>query len=244
MGVVSVERVLPDGTTASNADAGSQTGATKTGGASTIVTQTGDPVEGFPTFAAVNILNGDSRPNVLTGLYEQRVLISNLNASTIDAVRVIIRGLPAGVKVANAAGIIDGNPFIQYNQPLAPGQEVSLVIEYLSPNSNVIPIAGSFLPEAVAILPPLNPAGQIINDATTARLNDGRLSVSFNSLNARNYYVQFSDDGQTWTTVLSPIEGTGRRIIWLDNGPPKTPSDTVGGVQRMYRVILADIVIP
>jgi hypothetical protein len=244
VGAVIVERVLPDGTTMTDGDASAQTGATKTGGESTISTETGEPVEGFPTFAVVNFLDAGSLPNVLTGLYEQRVTISNLNASTIDAVRVIIRGLQEGVKVANAVGVVAGDPFIQYNFPLAPGQAVTLVIEYQSPNSGVVPIAASFLPEATPVLAPLNPIGQIIDNVTTARLNDDRLSIAFNSLAARTYFVQYSDNGLDWITVLSPIDGTGRRIIWVDNGPPKTLSDTIGGVQRLYRVVLEDVVSP
>jgi len=241
---VDVERVLPDGTTDTNTDAGGLRGATKTGGVSTIRTAIGEPVTDFPTFAITDTLDASSRPNVLTGLYEQRVVISNTNGSTIDAVRVIIRGLPAGVTVFNAVGEIDGQPYIQYNLPLADGESVSLLIEYVSPSPSIIPITSDFLPEVVAAIPEPNPAGQLLKNPTISRLNDGRLALAFDSLSGRTYYVQFSDDaGQNWTTVLAPIDGTGRRIVWVDNGPPKTPSDSLG-IDRTYRVILADLVTP
>ena len=187
-------------------------------------------------------LNTDSRPNVQSGLYEQRVTISNDNNSTIDAVRVSVRDLPAGVVVINAAGTLAGNPFIQYNLPLAPGQSVSLLIEYYSPDPGVI--TTSFLPEATSVLPPLNPTGQIIDEVPVSRLIDNRLAISFTSLENRTYYVQYSEDAINWATSLAPIEGTGRRIIWVDNGPPKTPSDTAGGLNRFYRVLLGDNVSP
>ena len=241
---VDVERVLPDGTTDPNTDTGGLRGATKTGGVSTIRTAIGEPVTDFPTFAITDILDASSRPNVLTGLYEQRVVISNTNGSTIDAVRVIIRGLPAGVTVFNAVGEIDGLPYIQYNLPLADGESVSLLIEYVSPGPSVIPITTDFLPEVVGTLPDPDPAGEILKKLTVSRLNDGRLALAFDSLVGRTYYVQFSEnDGQSWDTVLSPIDGTGRRIVWVDNGAPKTPTDTVG-LNRTYRVILADVVNP
>ena len=105
-------------------DSGDQTGVTKTGGDSTLRTLTDEPVDGYPGFQIVDFLNAASRPNVQSGLYEQRVTISNANSSTIDAVRVSIRDLPAGVVVVNAAGTLNGDPFIQYNLPLAPGQRL------------------------------------------------------------------------------------------------------------------------
>jgi hypothetical protein len=244
VGPVPVERVRPDGTTMTHTDPGDQTGVTKTGGNSTLSTQTNEPVDGYPGFQIVDFLNAGSRPNVQSGLYDQRVTISNDNNSTIDAVRVSIRNLPAGVKVINAAGTLAGNPFIQYNLPLAPGQSVSLLIEYFSPNPAVIPITTSFLPEATSVLPPLNPTGQIIGGVTVSRLIDNRLVISFTSLANRTYYVQYSLDAINWVTSLAPIEGTGRRIIWVDNGPPKTPSDTVGGLNRFYRVVLGNSMSP
>ena len=244
VGPIPVGRVQPDGTTMTHTDSGDQTGVTKTGGDSTLRTGTNEPVDGYPGFQIVDFLDAGSRPNVQSGLYEQRVTISNANSSTIDAVRVSILDLPAGVVVVNAAGTLNGNPFIQYNLPLAPGQSVSLLIEYYSPDPAVIPITTSFLPEVTSVMPPLNPTGQIIDGVTVSRLIDNRLAISFTSLADRTYYVQFSDDGTNWTTSLAPLEGTGRRIVWVDNGPPKTPSDTVDGSVRTYRVVLGDSVDP
>lgn len=243
VGAVGVERVLPDGTTDTNTDGAGLRGATKTGGVSTIRTAIGEPVGDFPTFAALDVPDASSRPNVLTGLYEQHVEISNTNGSTIDAVRVIIRGLPAGVRVANAVGEIDGLPYVQYNRSLADGEKVGLILEYSSPVPGVIPATTDFLPEVVAPLPALDPAGQVVGGVSVTPLTNGNTAIAFASLEGRTYYVQFSDDGQSWTTVLSSIEGTGRRIIWEDNGPPKTWGES-RPVGRTYRVILADVATP
>jgi hypothetical protein len=236
---VGVARVQADGTTATVADAAALTGATKTGGLASIATAIGTPVRDYPGFTVVSTLSDSSRPNSLTGLYEQRVRISNPTGSTIDSVRLRVAGLPAGVTVENAAGYLDGVPYLQYNLPLAAGQVVELVIEYRVPGGGTIPAAPVFLPEVVAPLPPIILTGNQIPDVQVGRTADNRYAVQWLGLSNRTYYVQYSDDGGlTWTTVLSPVIGRGGNYLWLDNGPPKTPTDSNTVPARLYRVYL------
>jgi hypothetical protein len=63
--------------------------------------------------------------------------------------------------------------------------------------------------------------------------------VEFNTISNRLYYVQYapSADSTNWATSLPPLRGTGQRVQWIDNGPPKTVSLPGPGTNRFYRVL-------
>ncbi len=243
VGTVPVERVLVDGTTMINADAAPQTGARKGGDANIVLIDNDTPVTDFPTFEVRTTLTNASLPNTYTGLFEQTVRISNPNNSSIDAVRILIDNLPAGVEVYNAAGTQDGRPFLQYNLPLADGQVVDLVIEFYVPIESKIPTAPTFLPTTATPLAAINPVGTVVNDPADQflirRIPSGQATVEWNTILGRTYWVEYSDDaGMSWETVLAPVAGTGLKVVWLDNGPPKTDADSASRPARSYRVIL------
>ncbi len=134
----------------------------------------------------------------------------------------------------------DGKPFIQYNQPLTPGQVVDLVIEYFVPIESSIPTAPTFLPLVVQPLPSVNPTGTVVTDGFRVQKHpDDRFTVEWFSIIGRTYWVQYSDDsGSTWNTVLAPVTGTGLKMVWLDNGLPKTNQSSELTPNRQYRIIL------
>jgi hypothetical protein len=235
---VPANRVLPDGTVALEADDAVSTGNIKTGGTATIASDQNIPILNYPKFDVVSVLTTGTAANSLTGLYEQVVQIANPTGSTVDAVRIVISNLPSGVQVVNAAGTIGGLPYVLYNLPLAAGQTVNIVIEYYAPSPQFIPTSAVFLPQVVLAIPDPNPVGILITDLDIFRNPARRNTVVFSSLWNRTYYMQFSDDGTNWKTVLSPIIGTGRDYVWIDSGPPKTDSDSVGVIQRYYRLVL------
>jgi hypothetical protein len=240
VGVVTANRVQDDGSVSPLADGAALTGVVKTGGVLTLDTADGSNIPGFPQFTVLTTLSLGSAPNNLTGLYEQRLRIENTTGSTIDAVRVAVGNLPAGVTVANAAGtLVDGRPFLQFNQVLLPGQVAELVVEYKVPGTGSVPTAPAFEVDVVPVIAPLNPAGTILTTGVQVqRLADNRYLLDILTLANRTYYIQYSDDGTTWITVLSPLTGTGGTVSWLDNGPPKSFPDPNTNVQRNYRVIL------
>jgi hypothetical protein len=236
---VTANRVQLDGTTQVVSDAGSQTGVVKTGGLSVVQSQDGTAVANLPAFAILTTLAAGSLPNNQTGLFEQRVSVSNTTGSTIDAVRVYVRNLPAGVLVADAAGTDAGGQFIQYNQPLAAGATVSLVIEYFVPTSSVVPTAATFLPEITAPLPTPNPTGTVVTGVTINRLANNEYILTLPTTQAGlHYFIQYSDDGGvTWLTAIPSLTGTGGKLVWIDNGPPKTDADSATVAARSYRII-------
>lgn len=238
-GLVPANRVQADGTVVTTQDATAQGGVTHgTGGTSVVQAGNDTPVSDLPAFSVVTTLTTGSQPNFLTGLYEQTVRISNPLGNTIEAVRVRVRNLPAGTSLYNAVGVVNGEAFVLYNQPLLAGQSVDLVLEYFVPTRMDLPTAPNLLPESVPPSAPLNPVGTLIGGVQTNRLADGRYLVQFESLASRTYYVQYSSDQLTWKTAMPPLTGTGSRLFWLDSGPPKT--DTAPGTDplRYYRVLL------
>jgi hypothetical protein len=195
------------------------------------------PIAGYPAVTTV-ALTPTSLPSSQTGYFQQIFTISNTTGSTIDAVRVMVSNLPAGVYVANAAGTEGGGQFVLYNQALMPGQVVNLVIEFYVPGPGLIPTAARFTQEVILPMTPPSPVGTILTGVTVSRDFDNRYVLDFLSILGRTYYVQYSDDGVTWKTVFSPLTGNGTRVVWLDNGPPKTDADSSGAAVRFYRVIL------
>ena len=80
-----------------------------------------------------------------------------------------------------------------------------------------------------------DPADQFL----VRRIPSGQATVEWNTLLGRTYWVEYSDDaGMSWETVLAPVAGTGLKVVWLDNGPPKTDADSAARPARSYRVIL------
>jgi hypothetical protein len=59
----------------------------------------------------------------------------------------------------------------------------------------------------------------------------------------RHYFIQYADtpadlmDSATVQTAFPSVTGTGSRVQWIDNGPPKTASPPTNG-SRFYRVLL------
>jgi hypothetical protein len=126
---------------------------------------------------------------------------------------------------------------VQYNRSLAAGASEDLVIEYRAPTSGSIPTAPVFYPTGVAPLlaPVLDRPLQV--NVVVARQLDNRYLLTFGTLSGRHYFIEYSDDGTTWTTAFQPVAGTGGTVNWLDLGPPKTYPDSDTVSIRYYRVL-------
>lgn len=63
--------------------------------------------------------------------------------------------------------------------------------------------------------------------------------VEFPTVLGKQYYIQYAPAPAGFATgqiVFPPVIGTGSRVQWIDNGPPKTISPPVNG-SRFYRVL-------
>jgi hypothetical protein len=243
VGPVTINRVGASGTLSPVSDSGTQSGLVKANGSLlNISTVNQSNIVNLPLFQVITRLTTTSLPNNYSGLYEQIVRISNPTGSSIDAVRIYIGNLPSGAIVANAVGMENGRYYIQYNQKLGAGQSVNLTIEYYVPNVKAMPVAPTF---AVKVVPPMAApvvSGTLLSAVRVTRLSNNRYVLDFASSLGYKYFIQYSDNnGTTWQTAIPTLNGTGGRIIWLDNGPTKTSSDPATVTRRSYRVFKAKL---
>lgn len=175
-----------------------------------------------------------------TGLFYQKVSVTNDCACDRAGVQVYIEGLASEVQVSNATGTTNGVPYVLHGAPLLAGQGVEMVVEYFVPNRRTLP-APRF--HAVAVTTNVPP---VVSEGTEAELlravswQNGTFLVEFQTATDRLYYVQYADPSSpnwVWRTAMPPIQGTGAHVLWLDSGPPKTESVPGGPGGRVYRLI-------
>jgi len=185
---------------------------------------------------SLGLLAGPVTFNPQSGLFEQRVTVTNDTQMAVSAVRVLVDNLSETTTVYNASGTEGGTPFVQYNSMLEPGMSVTFVIEYHDPlriTPNPVLIA-QVAPPAV----PPNPEGEPIRIHRQLMLADGSFMIEFNTTLGGTYYVQYSSDLRSWKTAFPSVTGTGYNLQWIDNGPPKTESFPSREKNRYYRVLL------
>ncbi len=177
------------------------------------------------------------RFNPQTGLFEEVVRILNPSPFTLNAVRVLVNNLAADLRVFNASGASNGVSYAQFNQPIPPGASGDLTIEYYSPRSQVPNPTLTAL--VVGSSAPLVPGNVTVVPVTRQlRLASGDFLLEFNSLAGRIYFVQYSTDLKNWKLAWPSLTGTGNRVQWIDNGPPRTDRVSPTQPHRFYRVVL------
>ncbi|MEK6888922.1 MAG: hypothetical protein AABW80_02325 [Nanoarchaeota archaeon] len=212
-------------------------------GGNPVLTQSCD--FGGPGVRILDTLNTNSVPRAETGWYEQRIEIVNPTSNTFWAVQVSIGNVPNGVVVTNALGFVSGTdypngpePYVIYNYPLSSGQTKTLTIEYYVPPNSLKPTATTFSAKAVSKVPEPNPIGSVLSGVSVTRTVDNHYLLRFASLTGHKYYIQYSNNGLDWFSAIPYLAGTGGYLAWVDNGPPKTISDTASVAVRYYRVII------
>ena len=87
---------------------------------------------------------------------------------------------------------------------------------------------------------PAAPAtGTLVSVTRRLTMVDGVCLLEFNSVSNRIYFVEYSSDMVHWKTAWPSIRGSGNRVQWIDNGPPRTESTPTTATSRCYRVLLA-----
>ena len=170
-----------------------------------------------------------------TALLKQTITVTNNNPLDIPAFRVLLHGLPGDVTVHNAQGASGNVPFLLYNQPLAAGESIDLVVEYFQ-----ITASGGFQPEFQIEL--VDSAGGAFAAAgielnrVASRPNGDKL-LEFVSIVGGVYTIQYSSDGENWINVVPDVTAGSNVTQWVDNGPPKTSSHPSTTGNRFYRVM-------
>ncbi|MEZ5325624.1 MAG: Ig-like domain-containing protein [Verrucomicrobiales bacterium] len=181
---------------------------------------------------------GDPSLNRQTGLFEQTWKITNQAQRAIGATLIEFVALSTGIEVYNASGqTSDGNAVVRHNGPLAAGESAIMIVEYFSRERSI-----PDTPEIRATLDRPTPAALVTGDTNTFSidravvLSDRRILIEFPATPGGLYEVQFSGDGAEWISTTPCIRAVANRVMWIDNGPPKTSSLPVRELQRFYRL--------
>jgi hypothetical protein len=189
----------------------------------------------------VAAINGALVYNPQVSYYERYVTVTNFGQATIVGMRLYPVGLRPGKEfLIYASGTNAGQPYIQFNAPLAPGNSVTFQVEIYSSDNR--PPTNTFRVEVVVATPAVPISG---SDFVIRRiffetvLGVERPVLEFDSVPGRIYAVLYSDDsGATWKTATPLITATTAVVQWMDSGPPKTDIPTAGF--RLYRVLRLD----
>ena len=189
----------------------------------------------------VTVNTPETTLNRQTGLREQSLKIANDTTATVPATRLLIRGLPPGMTVANASSTIANDTWIVLIQrPMTPFSSFELVLEYASNDRQ----PASFTPEItveVVLEPPPDDAPDAAGSFAlerVMRLPEGNLLLEFSSEPGRHYAIEYSDDGTRWRSSPTVVPSAGSRTQWIDRGPPRTTSPPATQSSRFYRVRL------
>ena len=185
--------------------------------------------------SSVTATAGEMTLDFQTALFKQTVTITNNNPLGLPAFRVLINGLPDGVTVYNAQGQSDGRSFLLYNQTLAAGESVDLVVEYFQADAS-----GGFEADfEIELLDAVEVAtsGAGVQLERIDSLPNGDKLLEFLSTPGDSYTIQSSQNGENWFDVLPAVTAGANVTQWVDNGPPKTPSHPSTVNTRLYRVV-------
>ena len=174
--------------------------------------------------------------NPQTGLFQESVRVSNSGSNSIASLRLAVLSLPSDVALYNGSGATNGSPFVEYDQTLAAGANVDLLLEFYRSN-RVEFVATNFEVSPVGLARPTPPSGTIVQLDRDPFLFNGMLVIEFASVPGRTYVVEYSADMRTWSVAVPPVTAAGTRVQWVDAGPPKTASPPGPPGQRFYRVV-------
>lgn len=176
--------------------------------------------------------------NPQTGLFEQRVRISNVGTSTnaFRGVAVFIRGLPGDVRVYNGSGSTN-SPLATHDFPVASGQSVDFVIEYYRASRQ--PFTQPVYSPTVTIPGSSNPNGRIFSIDRAQLVQGNRMLIEFTAEAGKRYLVQYRTNATSaaWQSAHPAVTAGANRVQWFDDGPPKTESPPGPVGNRFYRVI-------
>jgi uncharacterized repeat protein (TIGR01451 family) len=184
----------------------------------------------------VSIVAGAIVFNPQTGLFQQNVQFNNLSGTVAAAVRLGVLNLPAGVQLYNARGTTNGMPYVEYDQPVAAGGNVTFLLEYYESTRQPF-VSTNFDVSVVAAVVVPTPTGTYLQLDTTPFMSEGQLTIEFASVPGHTYVIQYSSDMKTWLTAAPPIVAVNTRTQWVDSGPPETQSPPGTPGQRFYRVV-------
>jgi uncharacterized repeat protein (TIGR01451 family) len=183
--------------------------------------------------------------NPQTGLFEERVTVTNIGLSTVAAVRLYVSGLRSNVFFHNPSGTNNGIPYAQNNSPLNPAQTAVFMLEFYVPDRR--PFTNALAAEGVLPEPKTTSTGTNTGPGMnisrvfvdSRQPGNPRLVIEFSSVRGRVYTILYSDDLTTWKVATPSVTASANVTQWYDDGPPKTESKPLTAGSRYYRVLVA-----
>lgn len=175
------------------------------------------------------------------GLFWERLSVINPGNSNLPCAWITVTGLGRdslgkNIRLQNLTGTSTNGPFLQVLN-LPAGATVDLIAEYYVADRRTQPTPVYEAGVANPLVAVYGETGQPKIERVLFR--DQMALVEFNTISNRLYYVQYAPiaAATNWSTALPPLTGTGQRVQWIDNGPPKTDSVPGGTSNRFYRII-------
>jgi hypothetical protein len=183
----------------------------------------------------------DSAPVLsrLTGLYEQKITVTNIAARAIAGFNLSIHGLREGVNLYNGTSTGAGGGTIAWHRPMQAGESVALVLEYFAMPRGTVPTP---VIAASVATPGIQSAAEVPATAPPFEINrfvkqsDGSMVIEFNSEPGKHYRMQYSADSVNWKSCPVSIQAGGTKVQWIDRGPPWTECAPSSVPRRFYRV--------
>jgi len=189
----------------------------------------------------VAVTNSGQGIDFANGSMAQSILLSNIGTNDVPAARIVVTGLTN--RLFNAVGTNNGNPFVYCGAPLAAGQSVSLLLEYVP--RGYFPFTNGQLQAFAVPLPDWTPP---LATATSTNFNlirpvllaNGYVLLEWPATTNRSYTVVYSDNVlfSNAQMALPSVVAPANRVQWLDYGPPETASAPTNTDLRFYRLLL------
>jgi hypothetical protein len=177
--------------------------------------------------------------NLQSGLFEHRILIANPAAVTMTNLNILVADAGFDSRT-NAIRLYNGqftDTVLVTN--LVPGESRVLTIEFYVPDHVTVPnpkyLVSPFDFASLSLPPTV--AKTLAVDVTRYLTNS--TIVEFSTQLGRQYFIQYANTTDALVTgkvVFPSVIGTGSRIQWIDNGPPKTDSPPTNQT-RFYRIL-------
>ena len=177
--------------------------------------------------------------NLQSGLFEHRILIANPAAATMTNLNILVPQ-PGFDSRTNAIRLYNGqftDTVLVTN--LVPGESRVLTMEFYVSDHVTVPNPGYFVGPFIFAGPSLPPTVIKTLAVDVTRYLTNSTIVEFSTQLGRQYFIQYANTTEglvTGKVVFPAVIGTGSRVQWIDNGPPKTDSPPTNQT-RFYRIL-------
>jgi hypothetical protein len=197
-----------------------------------------------PTFSRIT---PDPILRLQSGLFEHQITVGNPSAFVMTNVEVSVLVTNVDSRT-NQIVLFNGESPVGFPpsafgavdiENLLPGESRVLTLEYLVPDHATVPAVfyGLAVTDPVTLTVPASFGKSLSIDLT--RFLSNSVIVEFTTKLGSRYLLQYADtpEGVSTGKVAFPaVVGTGSRVQWIDNGPPKTATAPTNQ-QRFYRVL-------